>query len=385
MTRTPRDRRGFTLVELLVVIAIIGVLVGLLLPAVQAARGAARRMQCSNNIKQIGLGLHNYESSFGMFPAALGGTTGTGIDNDNRLNGVLVGVLPYIEQAALWEQISNPSGGFPAMGPPPTSNDGNGYGPWQTQVNIYRCPSDPAVWGGQGQTNYGACMGDGIRLVGGFWLRGEPGLPDDPGSKRGFFRALRTLRNIPSATQNTRFRDILDGNSNTIMMGELCVADRRRGIESYAFIDPPNFNNGDSAAALLPSACEQGPHIDPTDPDRFAAGTLEQRGRRWADGVIHQSGVTTVLAPNSPNCVVSTHLEFRTGIFSMGSYHSGGVNVVMGDGSVRFITDSVDAGNKNSAGVSSAGAGFLLPGDNSPFGVWGAAGSIDGGETVSLE
>lgn len=129
MLLTFRRKSGFTLVELLVVIAIIGVMVGLLLPAVQAAREAARRMACSNNVKQMGLGLHNYHSAFNKLPKGSGGGTfaagGTPLtDNRNRLSG-LPAILPYIEQTALWEQISNPlfdpaiPQQWPAMGPAP--------------------------------------------------------------------------------------------------------------------------------------------------------------------------------------------------------------------------------------------------------------------------
>lgn len=108
--RSPQ-RSGFTLVELLVVIAIIGILVGLLLPAVQAAREAARRMSCSNNFKQIGLALHNYHSAYKNLPMNSGGTyeNPRGGDFHNRFNlSWLVGILPFIEQQGLWDQISNP-------------------------------------------------------------------------------------------------------------------------------------------------------------------------------------------------------------------------------------------------------------------------------------
>lgn len=125
-----RRSSGFTLVELLVVIAIIGVMVGLLLPAVQAAREAARRMSCGNNFKQIGLGLHNYHAAYNKLPSAGYGTR----MHTGRLN-CLVGILPFVEQQALWEQISNPlqvpagttptpsgaiNGIWPAFGPGPS-------------------------------------------------------------------------------------------------------------------------------------------------------------------------------------------------------------------------------------------------------------------------
>ena len=114
MHRLRPTRQGFTLVELLVVIAIIGILVGLLLPAVQAAREAARRMSCSNNFKQIGLAVHNYHSSYKQLPQNGSGTTRTDAGhptfNSSRLFASwLVGITPFIEQQALWENISNQS------------------------------------------------------------------------------------------------------------------------------------------------------------------------------------------------------------------------------------------------------------------------------------
>ncbi|MGB1816681.1 MAG: DUF1559 domain-containing protein, partial [Rubripirellula sp.] len=169
-----RQRVGFTLVELLVVIAIIGVLVGLLLPAVQAAREAARRMSCSNNFKQIGLGLHNYHSAYKQLPQQLGGTGGDlqggdryyrASDRSNNMSlSFLVGLTPFIEQQALWEKISNPNSedlsnigtqrvpAWPPMGPtatdetnqsPRTTTRNSAYKPWMTEIPTLRCPSDP--------------------------------------------------------------------------------------------------------------------------------------------------------------------------------------------------------------------------------------------------
>ncbi len=194
---------GFTLVELLVVIAIIGVMVGLLLPAVQAAREAARRMQCGNNFKQIGLGLHNYHAAYNKLPSPCSGTgfinTGSAtLTNRQRMSG-LVAILPMIEQQALWEQISNPQVGFSAMGSEPTSNT---YDPWRTRVSSFRCPSDPTLRTDFGETNYAFCYGDGGRWVGAAWDQnddwggGNVATPDR-GSKRG---SLLKWSSLASAT-----------------------------------------------------------------------------------------------------------------------------------------------------------------------------------------
>ncbi|MEL7336776.1 MAG: DUF1559 domain-containing protein, partial [Planctomycetota bacterium] len=172
------SRGGFTLVELLVVIAIIGVLVGLLLPAVQAAREAARRMSCSNNVKQIGLAMHNYHSAYNRFPSLLTGAGGPeGACNppanlSNRwLTSYLVALTPFVEQQPLWEEIANPYNrdedndgtidrSFPAMGPVPWRST---YDPWVTEVGTFRCPSDPGIGGAAlARTNYAGCVGDSV-------------------------------------------------------------------------------------------------------------------------------------------------------------------------------------------------------------------------------
>src|SRR5689334_1387321 len=164
-------KRGFTLIELLVVIAIIGVLVSLLLPAVQQAREAARRTQCKNNLKQLGLALHNYHDVFNNFVYRKGGTQGAGntLRNDGnyvRLSG-MVPLLPYIEQTAVINMIQagDPNnttgwGAVPAGGAAPWS----GWPVWTRlgQIPSFLCPSDPGVPTARGNNNYAFNAGDYI-------------------------------------------------------------------------------------------------------------------------------------------------------------------------------------------------------------------------------
>ena len=241
---------GFTLVELLVVIAIIGVLVGLLLLAVQAAREAARRMSCSNNFKQIGLGLHNYHSAYKNLPTQAGGTyavnsNGQGhsapFDNNRRRLSWIVGITPFIEQQALWETISNPFDGnndgmivsdgnhdAVSMGPRPWKRE---YTPWSTEIPTLRCPSDPGVGlPSRGRTNYVPCIGDSSRFSNNgqrnpFGLVSTGRSRHSRASQRGVF--------VPRKIE-TKFRDILDGLSNTIAMGEIVTDIGDRDVRTHA-------------------------------------------------------------------------------------------------------------------------------------------------------
>ncbi|EMI22332.1 secreted protein containing DUF1559 [Rhodopirellula maiorica SM1] len=389
MSKSKSRLRGFTLVELLVVIAIIGVLVGLLLPAVQAAREAARRMQCSNNTKQLGLALHNYHSAYQMFPMGSGGTgentTGSASiagTNQRRLNG-LIALLPFLEQTALWERFSNPTDGFPAMGPTPGTNDaaigGQVYTPLRTQVTTLRCPSDPAVHAGQAQTNYAFCYGDAGRFVGGApnhhtrFNNTYTGAAD-PGSKRGCF----------ARWYQYRFRDILDGTSNTIAMGEMAVTLDQREVISNQYQGSVDYHK-------FPNLCKTGPHITADDPQHFAGGTLYPRGRRWGEGHVGYTGFNTMLPPNSPSCRRDSGSAAGgiSGVFSAASRHQGGCHVLMADGAVKFITESIEAGDASKASVSTTGTGtgtsYARAGSKSPYGVWGALGTRASKETESLE
>ncbi|TWT82842.1 hypothetical protein CA13_43050 [Planctomycetes bacterium CA13] len=404
-------RSAFTLVELLVVIAIIGVLVGLLLPAVQAAREAARRMSCSNNVKQIGLGMHNYHSAYNQLPLQRGGTARMYGNNDPQsrvpttINGefggnnlhnlsALVPLTPFVEQQAIWEQISNrfaatdpPSAVgtyyFSAMGPNPDINltqQGNyRYDPWMTDVPTFRCPSDPGNGlPGQGRTNYGVCIGDalGLQNDGGINQNGT----DNPTRLP---RAKTSCRGVFFPRNVTRFRDILDGLSNSIMAGELNTDLGDSDITTQAV-------NGSSGGSIIndPSRCYN--NVDSLRPRFWASGapfsgsTQTQRGLKWASGYAMHTGITTILPPNSPVCTHGSGIWRETGA-APSSRHQGGAHVLMSDGAVKFITDSIEAGNSKAGNIWWGGNGARAPGRQSPYGLWGALGTRALRETIDEE
>ncbi len=370
-TKSPRVPRGFTLVELLVVIAIIGVMVGLLLPAVQAAREAARRMSCGNNVKQLGLGIHNYHAAYNRMPKHGSGTftySGNGIapPGTNRSDlSMLVGILPFIEQQALWEQISNPtSTGFAAMGPWPNrqlaDHATNPYEPWMTNIPTYRCPSDPGVGlPSHGRTNYAACLGDSGTLS-------QVGDTADNGNPRGLAVYQQTAcRGAFIPRYLSSFRDILDGLSNTIMMGEI-ITDLGDNDKRSVAVDSPSSDLWLANNAL---SCRQ--YVDPNRPQFWLGsgvpiqGTAEQRrGSKFAMARPLYTGFLTVLPPNAELCFQDT--QEGEGNATASSRHQGGVHVLMADGAVKFVTDSIEAGNSNSAQVRQD-AGFLAPGSKSPL------------------
>ena len=283
-SRIARSRPGFTLIELLVVIAVIAILIGLLLPAVQKVRESAARMQCTNNLKQIGLGIHNYESAFQKIPPGF-------ISRTNSVNGDGLGpgwgwaahILPHIEQDNLFRQIDLSQDILASM-----------HSQVRTRkLTLFRCPSDPVpdgdtfdVVGESGPlttvafANYVA-MG-GTEEVTGF-----------PDTNTGVF-----LRN-----GNFRITDITDGTSNTIFITE-------RGSKQ----SPMTTWVGAVTASINP----------PLNPG------LEEEGPPTL--ILTQTGeIANGRTPNNP----FQHVEDAS------SFHSGGVNALFGDGSVRFIRNSI--------------------------------------------
>ncbi|SMP62155.1 prepilin-type N-terminal cleavage/methylation domain-containing protein/prepilin-type processing-associated H-X9-DG domain-containing protein [Neorhodopirellula lusitana] len=429
MTTLNRPRSvssGFTLVELLVVIAIIGVLVGLLLPAVQAAREAARRMSCSNNFKQIGLAIHNYHSAYKQLPTQMSGTghgTNSG-SHPNRTNGngerhsIFVGLLPFFEGQALWEQISNPlvgrtdggTTGWGSVGQPwvafgPSPNVAN-YPPYLTQVPTLRCPSDPGVGlPAYGRTNYAACMGDspfrgGVGAANQNLIRSSTLAQMVRASQRGAF--------VPR--QKMAFRDILDGLANTVIAGEIAsdLGDRDKRTDPLANNSAVTLRGESGGNPITPvgspNQCSNNAGVDAERPQFWSSSAStplstifsgnEQdklRGYRWASGFPVFSQITTMASPNSAACfqvaneLGTNNVYNRSGVFSASSRHQGGCHVLMGDGAVKFITDSVDAGNQNATPVAQNGTGISAPGSRSPYGLWGALGTRASKETIEEE
>ncbi|HVA47622.1 MAG TPA: DUF1559 domain-containing protein [Pirellulales bacterium] len=363
-------RTAFTLVELLVVIAIIGILIALLLPAVQAAREAARRSQCNNNQKQIALGLLNYHDVHSQFPPRSMGTTGfmgnvpkggkvcgngnAAHCNENRLS-TRVFLLPYIEQQALWDNIRGAGiPGFLPQGPVPWHT---GYAPWLETIPAYVCPSETFNMSQNlypvARSNYHFSVGDTL----------STNLNTNGGTIRGMFgRAIKcSLANV------------LDGTSNTAMVAERCFT---YFTKSKSFLDKYPVKSGLYAVtnAAIPANClaqAAGMYYHPGT--AFAACcNITWGSNRWPDGDPPYSSFSTILPPNSPNCVINGANDGdHPMISSVSSNHPGGALVAMADGSVRFVNEGIDCGMLTVTEVTSG---------PSPYGVWGSLGSKDGGE-----
>lgn len=297
---------GFTVIELIVTILIIGVLVAILLPAVQTARSSARNVECRSNLRQLGIALHNYHAAHRCFPPG-------------SINGYSTHVylLPHIEQAALYKRFNFRVLGLP-MFPP---NDKL----TQIRIPLYQCPADGATPRSIGppsaHTNYAGNAGR--------WMRFD-----------GTFQSLGSVERGKCVST----ADIQDGLSNTAMMSELLVDDgsrdpRRMQISTdrtYAAVEESTFIQD----------CRQAPLR------RSSSGS----GVPWINGSFGATRYNHVLTPNIRSCLNRTNVP--NGGHTPASEHPGGVNLLIADGSVRFVADSINTD------------------------VWQSMGSINGGETA---
>jgi len=339
-----RSRRGFTLIELLVVIAIIAVLIALLLPAVQAAREAARRAQCVNNLKQIGLALHNYHSTHESFP--LGGSAnarffGQGAPYDSWTQWSAQGLmLPYMEQTPIYNAINF---AWAPEGDGPTSSAINATA-YNTIIKAYLCPSDTNA----GKINTNSYHGSyGTTTYNPFGQKGWEGWAPPRIGSDGMF-AIWISYGLADAT---------DGSSNTIAYAEALVGNGLNGTSSqlYAGNAMMPYNSG-ANPNLLSARANKALVLAELQKcaSSFTAANLGnvsgRRGYRWGSGCQGFSLFNCLQTPNdttynvngcrdgcNPGCNMDDGISYRAS-----SAHSGGVNVLMGDGSVKFVKNSVN-------------------------------------------
>lgn len=313
-----RARRGFTLIELLVVIAIIAILIALLLPAVQQAREAARRTQCKNNLKQLGLGLHNYHDTFRVFPYSwmLGG--------DLNANSWGVMILPYLDQAPLYNQFNPCCSAFNesvALFPPALVQANLRV--IRSPLEVYKCPSTPEA----NEHNYSLpanAGGPGVPPFALTWTAAR----SDYSPSLGILAPWRNLAyaghpqwnsingslnnvGLGSSSRCTSLRDLTDGSSATILAGE-----RTGGSNIYRL---SQVHAGDTALG---------------GPANGGAWGDILNGEHWISGALYDGNGLSG-GPCAINCT-----NFRSKGFHC--FHEGGAQFLMGDGAVRFISENID-------------------------------------------
>jgi prepilin-type N-terminal cleavage/methylation domain-containing protein/prepilin-type processing-associated H-X9-DG protein len=329
------QRRGFTLIELLVVIAIIAVLIALLLPAVQAAREAARRSQCVNNLKQLGLAIQNYGDTNGAIPPTSNTTpapAGIGSTNDFSMK---VRILPFMEQAAL----------FNAFNQTQVYNAIQNVTPTSTNVSAFLCPSDGIqIVRGIAASTTGADFGDNNYYnTLGTCLTFNGNILDGPAYSMGTnFGPIVSQATVVDGTSNTAvFSESIKGNNVSSVNPTIVY------LSSVAFTTSPVSPAVPAGSTSLASTLQT---IGATCQSSTTLSLLTTKGYSWADQDVGAGGgYSHIMPPNKKACMFSnqnnsalnSYAESNATMISASSYHPGGVNVGFLDGSVKFIKDSI--------------------------------------------
>ncbi len=310
-------RNGFTLVELLVVIAIIGILIALLLPAVQAAREAARRMSCSNNLKQIGLALHNFHGTYKKFPVGSPSKSCADYPDIPAWQyrwGALAMLTPYMEQYNAYDALNLD---IPLYGHTGIYK-GPGYGvhadnqdPVKTEIGFFYCPSDRSekIQEDYGATNYLPCWGTSQ--------------PTSSGT------AVFETDGVFEQTDARRLADVTDGTSNTAAFSESLLS--LQDADELTEANKDRVMVSMRRTTLTEEACST-----------LGANVSTFRGARWVDGFVLYSAYYHWQSPNSeiPDCGVVSPISSLW--IAARSLHPGGVNVCLCDGSVRFVSETIE-------------------------------------------
>jgi prepilin-type N-terminal cleavage/methylation domain-containing protein/prepilin-type processing-associated H-X9-DG protein len=307
-----RQRRpAFTLVELLVVITVIGILLALILPAVQAAREASRRTQCAQNLKQIGLGLANYEASHSVLPFGVGGGSPPGWFPRWSAQSQ---ILPFVEQTPLYNQLN-----FYFL---PWAHDPVYPKENQTalsiHITVFLCPSDVDNI----DERYGLAHNNYRGNAGSLPYNLAADSPDGKGRNNGVFWYQSAVR----------MTDVTDGSSRTAAFSERCLGNSARldALSDFYLVG----TNVQECSAVV--------HGVTPRYDNYPYG-LEWSGQRWGDGNLFYTRYSHVLTPGSPSCLLGGYADNSgQAVVSATSRHPGGVNLLTLDGSVRFVKTSVD-------------------------------------------